>query len=81
MAFPELLSAPALSPGVPSHFTTLSSVTGEQTAKGSSLQQLTHGDRKENIDQGAGTHISSRYDKCSLSLTLPIQKCVQPSHE
>lgn len=38
MAFPEPLSAPALSPGVPSHFPTLSSVsydvlTGEQTAQ------------------------------------------------
>lgn len=33
VAFPELLSAPALSPGVPSHFTTLSSVTGEQIAQ------------------------------------------------
>lgn len=72
MAFRQLLSAPVLSPGgaLTLHravFCQLGRTHRRANSTGSSLQQLTQGDRKENIDKGARTHISSRYDKRSLS--------------
>lgn len=63
MAFRELLSAPSLSPGVPSHFTKLSSVsyevfTGEQTAQAPVFNNSHMVIENKNIDNGARTHVS-----------------------